>query len=306
MDRKKGLLFGSFVGDALSLGVHWVYNTRAIDKKIGTVEEFIDPIVKKFHPNRKKGEFTHYGDQTILLLENIARAGHFSGESFFIDWLNFMSSYDGYMDHATKDTLARYTEHHDRETAASSSDELGGAARIAPLIYTYANEPDLCVRYAEEQTQLTHNNREPIESAQFFSRAVIEVLRGSPPRNAIKKAGKDLSSDSPLQPLLTAALESIGKDTRDTIGAFGQACHTKMAFPATIHLILSYENDFRTALIQNVQAGGDSATRGLLTGMVLGAHLGMESIPDSWLHDLKSKDRIVSLADTIDTRYPSG
>jgi ADP-ribosylglycohydrolase len=40
-------------------------------------------------------------------------------------------------------------------------------------------------------------------------------------------------------------------------------------------------------LIQSVMAGGDSAGRNLLAGMVLGAHLGMEALPDDWIAGMR-------------------
>jgi ADP-ribosylglycohydrolase len=55
----------------------------------------------------------------------------------------------------------------------------------------------------------------------------------------------------------------------------------------------------KTALIENVMAGGDSAARGMAVGMILGAHLGKEAIPDDWLRDMKSSNRIVELLAAI-------
>ena len=37
--NRKAAVVGAFVADALSLGVHWVYNTDVIDKKFGRVEQ---------------------------------------------------------------------------------------------------------------------------------------------------------------------------------------------------------------------------------------------------------------------------
>jgi ADP-ribosylglycohydrolase len=53
-------------------------------------------------------------------------------------------------------------------------------------------------------------------------------------------------------------------------------------------------------LVENIMAGGDSAGRGLLVGMVLGAHLGMEAIPPEWLNDMKAYPQIVDLLARID------
>jgi ADP-ribosylglycohydrolase len=47
-------------------------------------------------------------------------------------------------------------------------------------------------------------------------------------------------------------------------------------------------------------AGGDSAGRGLIVGMILGAHLGIEAIPQKWLSELKSYQEIADLMDQID------
>jgi ADP-ribosylglycohydrolase len=45
-------------------------------------------------------------------------------------------------------------------------------------------------------------------------------------------------------------------------------------------------------MIANVMAGGDSASRGMLAGMVLGAYHGTAAIPEQWIADLNSIDTI--------------
>jgi ADP-ribosylglycohydrolase len=49
----------------------------------------------------------------------------------------------------------------------------------------------------------------------------------------------------------------------------------------------------------NVMAGGDSAGRGLLAGMVLGAWGGHSAIPERWLSDLAAADEINRLLASI-------
>jgi ADP-ribosylglycohydrolase len=66
-----------------------------------------------------------------------------------------------------------------------------------------------------------------------------------------------------------------------------------------VHLIAKYENNLEEALVQSVMAGGDSAARGMLVGMVLGAHLGPESIPRKWLLKLVRRRDIETLLDQI-------
>jgi ADP-ribosylglycohydrolase len=46
-------------------------------------------------------------------------------------------------------------------------------------------------------------------------------------------------------------------------------------------------------------AGGDSAGRCLMVGMVLGAYLGSEGLPMAWLSDLKKGKTISDLLEQI-------
>ena len=66
-----------------------------------------------------------------------------------------------------------------------------------------------------------------------------------------------------------------------------------------VHLIAKYEDNLEEALIQSVMAGGDSAARGMLVGMVLGAHLGPGSIPGKWLSKLVRRKEIDALLNQI-------
>jgi ADP-ribosylglycohydrolase len=47
------------------------------------------------------------------------------------------------------------------------------------------------------------------------------------------------------------------------------------------------------AMVENIMAGGDSAGRGLLVGMVLGAHPGIEAIAQNWLGEMKAYQQII-------------
>ena len=95
-------------------------------------------------------------------------------------------------------------------------------------------------------------------------------------------------------------LASIDQNSRQAISELGQMCEAPAAFPAAIHLIAKHENDLTTALIENVMAGGDSAGRGLIVGLVLGAHLGIGAIPPEWLSEMQPYQQIVDMLARID------
>ena len=297
--KAQAMVLASFAGDALALGVHWVYNTNVIDKKWGQVDNYIKPERPTYHPTKDLGDFTHYGDQTLVLLQSIAGSQGYSLTRFARSWQDFFDSYDGYFDRATKDTLANLTAGKDITEAGSGSDDLAGAARIAPLIYRYHQDEDKLIEFVRSQTAFTHNNPEVIDSAEFFARVAVRVLQGAAPVATINKVLEDAFYREPYSKWVKDGLDSKNKDTRQAIRDFGQMCEMYAALPGVIHLIAKYENNLSQALIENAMAGGDSAARGLLTGMILGARLGLEAIPQKWLTELKAHDRIVELMDKM-------
>jgi ADP-ribosylglycohydrolase len=301
-DNAKAMVLTSFAADALSLGVHWIYNTNVIDKKWGRVEEYIKPERPTYHPTKDLGDLTHYGDQTLVLLKSIAGSSGFDLNHFADRWQEFFKNYEGYFDGATKATLQNFEAGKGPTDAGSDSDDLAGAARITPLAFCYRDDLNAFIAAARVQTALTHNNHEVIETAEFFGRVVWQVLHGETPTAAIKQVLGEGFDREPYTKWVTDGLNSVEADTRQAMLDFGQMCEIEAAFPCLVHLIARYEDNLKEGLIENAMAGGDSAGRGLMVGMILGAHLGIDAIPQKWLSELKSYQEIVDLMDQIDRK----
>jgi ADP-ribosylglycohydrolase len=302
-EKPKAMVLASFAADSLALGVHWIYNTRVIDKKFGRVDHFIKPERPTYHPTRNRGEFTHYGDQSLLLLESVAKCQGFDLTDFSERWQKLFDNYDGYVDGATKATLENLASGKSPTQAGSGSDDLAGASRIASLVYIYRNDLQRLIDSARAQTAFTHNSPPVIQSAVFFASIAHQILAGTAPLAAIEQAQKDDFHSDPFNEWIQMGLESTGRESRQAILDLGQMCEIPAAFPGVVHLIAKYENDLKTALVENVMAGGDSAGRGLLVGLVLGAHLGMEAIPPEWLNAMKAYPQIVDMLNKIDKRH---
>jgi ADP-ribosylglycohydrolase len=298
-DKKKAMVLGSFVGDALALGVHWVYNTRVIDKKFGVVDQYQDPLTS-YHTGKKRGDFTHYGDQTMVLLSSVDACAGFDLDHFAREWQSFFDTYQGYFDQATKATLKRLADGKGYQDCGSPSEDLAGAGRIPPLAYVYHDDPQKLIQSARLQTAFTHKTDMVVDSADFFCRAALKILDGQAPSDAIAETVADNFQGHTLEEYVTIALESIQINTREAIAEFGQMCEIDAAFPATIHIVMKYENDFKHGMIENVMAGGDSAGRGLLAGMLLGAQGGMDAVPERWLKELTFYDRITAALERLD------
>jgi ADP-ribosylglycohydrolase len=234
-----------------------------------------------------------------VLLESLAARGGFDPEDFSRLWQQLFAGYKGYYDQATKGTLENLSLGKTILEAGSSSNDLSGAARIAPLVYCLGQDEEGLVLAARTQTDMTHRDSLTVDASGFFARVAFRVLNGMRPVTALEEVSSTFYKGLRLQLWANKGIESCPSESVQTIKTFGQDCHTPDAFPSVIHLICRYENDLKEALVQNVMAGGDSAARGLAVGMILGAHLGMEAIPDEWIDGLKKGPEIEKLLDKI-------
>lgn len=294
------MVLTAFIADALSLGVHWIYNTNVIDKKWGQIENYIKPERPTYHPTKDLGDFTHYGDQTLVLLESVSAQSGFDLDDFSRRWVQFFDQYDGYFDGATRATLENLNAQKDPAHSGSDSDELAGAGRIAPLVYIYQNDLQKLIDAARTQTAFTHNNEQVLDAAEYFARVIHSVLDGELPTTTLKRVMGEGFNRQPYSQWIEKGLQSTAENTRAAIKELGQMCEVDAAFPCVVHLISKYETNVKAALVENAMAGGDSAGRGLIVGAVLGAYRGAGTVPDRWLSELKAYDRIVGLLEAID------
>ncbi len=299
-DNRQAAVLAAFAADSLALGPHWIYNTDTIESEFGRVDSLAAPGSNSFHKTKEKGDFTHYGDQMLVLLRSAAEKKAFDLKDFSTRWRRLFEDYDGYIDGATRKTLANYEKGKGPKEAGSPSNDFAGAARIAPLVCLYSDDPDRFAEAARSQTAMTHHDEAVIDASAFFARVVCSVLEGAGPTAAIQETAElEAFSMSPVSMYIEPGLKSKDEDTIAAVKRFGQACEVDQAFPATVHLIAKYEGDPKEALIQSVMAGGDSAARGSAAAMVLAAHSGMDAVPRAWVEGMNRIDEIRSLIDRI-------
>jgi hypothetical protein len=283
--RRTGLLYGSFTAEALSLGVHWIYDPALIVARHGRVTDYHAPGAASYHPHKQAGDQGHVGDQALRLLAFLQREQAWKAEDFLNDWRAMWPSYTDYIDKATKCTLANLADGATTANSGAPSDELAGPARIAPLVAMLAEQPESeCVTAAIEQTVLTHRSPEAIEAAEFLARASHRLLHGAPLVETIRALAPAWA--------LNAAEKVLPLNAMDGIGQLGRACSLSQALPAVIYLALKHGDDIETAFIENAMAGGDNCARALALGLLLGAAHGIEAIPARWRAGLRAASQL--------------
>lgn len=300
-NRRSGnsdILFTSFIGDALALGPHWVYDQDEIHSKLGRVTSYRPPLAA-YHPTKSAGDFTHYGDQTLVLLQSIAQSGGFDLQQFATAWRAFWEdpANGSYRDKATRQTLEHMQAGTPPEKAGSDSHDIGGAARIGPLFLLDWQTDNALIEAARCETTFTHPVSEVVESAEYFARVVLAIRAGSDIPAALESVRAAKPWPSLPENGLAAAQKSAASEETDSaaLKAHGLTCHTNQAFPGICHLLLRHPDDPATALIENATGGGDSAARGMILGLVYGAKFPVATLPQEWRSELNARDTIAAL-----------
>ena len=286
----RDLLYPAFFGDALALGSHWIYDSVEFSKLYPEPESVMDYEAPRsaYHPGKQAGDFTHYGDQTLVLLESVSKRGKFDPFGWKEDWLaHWDGNPNSYRDGATRRTLENLSA---GLGIPSDSHDLGGASRIAALFALDFENDEAALLAAASQTQLTHGDPQVIGAAEFFMIATRRVLAGASFREAFRE-GAGFSSSPPD---LESALATDDWST-ERLADFGLGCDVKSAAPLTIALALEFEYQLFEGLEVNARFGGDSAARGLLLGLLFGAKKGLSAFPADWLSGLRAGARIEAL-----------
>lgn len=275
-------LQASLLGDALALPAHWIYDPATIAARFGRVADLVAPPEDGYHRGQPAGGQTHYGAQALELVRAIAEAGRFDAEVFARRWRAMWAAPTWYVDGATRDTLAKLAEGVAPGKAGSRSSDLGGAARVAPLLAAMWDAPEAeVVEAAWAQTTLTHRDPAVGEAAAFLVRAARAAAGGAGVEELLVRAAMPEYLALPVKAHLANARRAAGEGD-EAIAALGLACPVGQAFPAVLALALRHGDDLEGALVANVMLGGDSAARGLALGMILGARPGAE-VPARWL-----------------------
>ena len=281
-NKKSGLLFGSYCADALSLGIHWIYDSQELVKKHGRVTEYKAPGSDSYHPHKQAGDQGHVGDQSLCLLNFLARERKWDLSKFMEDWLSMWPDYNDYIDGATKATLANVQNQADKTQGGSDSVEIAGPARIAPLIAFLSNSSESeVVKAAVEQTVLTHRSKEAEETAIFLAQAGYRLIQGSNLQETLNETAPEWA--------LEKAKSVLSENAVDAISKLGPACSISSALPSVLYLATKHGDDIEAAFIENAIAGGDNCARGLALGILLGSANGLSAIPQGWIENLKAR-----------------
>ena len=292
-NKLKGLMWGSLLGDAYTLGGHWIYEQNELENSQLNFNGLNKPL-SIYHPTKKAGDFTHYGDQTIWLLKYMNQTQKYDPFDYADIWKENMRNYKGYVDGASKQTLANFDAGSICMGSGSESHDLSIIGRHAPIIFSIENMDEI-MDSIKFHTFLTHFTKEMLDSSKYIVEVTLAMIYDLDVETTLKERAKFYGDM--VETEVNKAFEARDMPSNDAIKLLGQACGVQGALASTVYLLLNYHDDFDELLKANVLAGGDSASRGMVAGMIVGARYGFEAIKPSWIeeiHDYKKLNELIA------------
>jgi ADP-ribosylglycohydrolase len=203
------------------------------------------------------------------------------------------------------------------EPADNDSKGCGGVMRVAPVGMYFANglrdaehasRAEVvrdAFRAAVEIASITHGHPTGQLTAGALAAMVAEVLGGATLLQALEAAMGELRAwrghDETLRSLENARdLASTNPRDRRVLASLGEGWVAEEALAMSVYCALGAE-DFESAIVLAVNHSGDSDSTGAITGNLLGAAMGVESIPLRWLGPLELREAIGEMADDLMT-----
>ena len=315
-DRLKGMVLGQFLGDAASLGVHWIYNTKDIEvAHPGGLKGFEVPAEGHYHAGKLSGDPTHYGDAAWILLEVLAKETTFNVVDFglkFVEKMDPNKGYSGYFDSATRGTIENYKSHMDVSNEpydfqeGADDDQLATITVLAVLIAFYVSRKEGLPKdraeifeQVESLTRVRQNNDRAVAYCRAHTRLLLEILSGRDLHSAFHHVEEQLDSgdklDREVRRKLKEAFQMKHKSTLQATEVLGQSCPLICSFPSAIQATAKHNEDFRTAILETAGAGGDNSGRAAMIGSWIGARIGLQALPKEWVGKLNRSEEIFSI-----------
>lgn len=314
-DRREAMLWGAFVADAASMGLHWLYDQERIAEVAPEAPEFMQPTASHYegvpsyfaHPTKHAGDLSHYGAQMLVMLRALVQEGCYDRAAYeaeFASYFGYGGGYVGYIDRPTRstlDTMAQAIEGDDTRPYPGADDvQLPAVSKLPPLIVCHHGAADLG-EVVQDAVRVTNNTNTATRFAATTADLLQHVLQNGtlPELNALAARADLQVSDA-----ITPALDRRADSTQAVTGDIGMSCYLSYGIPSVFHA-LATKGSFVDAIRANIYAGGDSCGRAIVLGAAMGAVHGIggaPGIPSDWIDRLRDKEALAPLVRALAER----
>lgn len=296
-ERYRGALLGVAAGNALGLPAEGLTREALRRRFPGGLRDV--------RPEERDRPWDDDVAQTVALAEALLAWDELDLEDLAARLVRWARENGRGMGYLTARVLAQLASGTPAEQAARVVWERGGrrqagngaVMRCAPVALRWRRSARHLVEEARKSALVTHADPRCEWSAVVTVAAVAAALEGSPLHlgrlaGALLDAGAPDTVGDAVRSVPGGRVEDLALDDPAAMG------YTLKAMQVALWC-LEREPDFEAALVEVVNAGGDTDTNGAVAGAVMGGRAGAGGITRHWLESVPGADRLVALADEL-------
>lgn len=289
-ERVRGCLVGQCVGDALGTTYEFMTSKNAIDAIKNNLNDNFLPIVGDGPFKLYPGQPTDDSELALALTRSIIRSKCINLNNIAESMIRWYYSNPFDIGNTTKNAFRNnascYNDmirnSHEYNQNSSSN---GSLMRISPLGICGLNMSRENLRnIVFDICKLTHPNNVVIDACFVYVVSLVKAIRTGNPRSVYFTAlntsttpiVKEILMNATHSPYPYLNSQQILNDDSNYMGYFGIALQN--AFYELIHF-----NSFENSLTHIISRGGDTDTNAYISGALLGACYGINSIPTKWI-----------------------
>ena len=314
----KNAMLGSLSADAVSMPVHWYYDTQKLDRDYGLLTGYVAPKnphndsilwrssytarnargnilhdqVKywgqrevHYHQFLAAGENTINYQLGIELYLKILQNGAYDSDKWLARYIECLLEkgwhQDTYLEEYHRAFFDNYAKGLDPSNCGIDDLHIGGLSHIPCLL---AGLIETGVTDLDGQLLQVERHVRLTHRNQYVSDAAAAMTR------ILYSLGEGLDLRKALECHAKPWASAGQFDTwthfpdRTVIGRhLTMACYLPESFTASLYLCWKYADDFSAGILSNAHCGGDNCHRGAVVGALLGA---ANSVPDKWTDGL--------------------
>ncbi|CAB1431190.1 unnamed protein product, partial [Pleuronectes platessa] len=298
-DRATGAIIGAAVADAAAQPMHWIYNPDRLRDVLSDLEP-----CPEFRPQ----SLSQCGDVDVDDLTK--RIYRFFGAGTVYD-LPLNDPYrkeggpkavlpiDGPWRNSSLKAFIRNVDAGKEETGCEVDCQMDGVTKLAPVVAMFAGRPEMLEK-VEKATRVTQNDDMCVAVTLAAARILEHFILNGPDPNALDAVLAQMNDPKRQNPQeLDRAVIAQLHQVKENLGKTSQ-----QLIPAgALHGVLTL-TQLDEAVRDTMRCGGCTASRASFIGACLGAQIGLQGIPESWLKRTFRYPRLLELAENVVQKKP--
>jgi ADP-ribosylglycohydrolase len=187
-----------------------------------------------------------------------------------------------------------------------NSKTCGSLMRVGILGFIFRNDPEKLIKAASLSGRITHTHPAADAASVAGAYAVKLALDGVVPKEMflpLLRVTEGISEE--FSEALEGSYELAHSNLSDeaALRKIGQGWYADETFALAYFCILRYPDDYKKAVQTAVNITGDSDSVGSVAGGILGARLGVEAVPLSWVEALNGKEILEEMVAPLIEKY---